>query len=114
MQRAVQPEQVRLPQSRGVYRAVVRVRGRHPYYAIRSDGTLFDMRRARHHETDAQVVVDLWNDLDEVDPETPRLSLVVATPAVASSSRPAFWMPGLLPRPSRDPRRSTSGPARGR
>lgn len=47
------------PRMPGVYRSAAMLGGRYVYYVLGRDGTLLDVRRARFHETDADVVAQL-------------------------------------------------------
>jgi hypothetical protein len=54
--------------ARGVYHTARKVYGRWGYFAVTSRGELFGPYRARHYETDAQLVTMLAAELADVDP----------------------------------------------
>ena len=68
------PQHVDLP--RGIYRNRHRVGGHFLYFGVTADGTVLDWCRVRLLETDARVVAELADLLDELDPPVTRLSLV--------------------------------------
>jgi hypothetical protein len=107
------PQRYALP--RNVYHTKQRFFGQYGWFAITSTGQMIGPYRARHYESDAELVALLITELDAADPVTaPRHLALVREDAGPTASvgvhRYRSWLLGARASLRRLPRRAPSAP----